>query len=843
MKRKIAFTLFTSALAFAAPAFADEQAPAAAGASAQNSIGDIVVTARRREESSLKVPVSVTAFGAETLRNKSINTPEDLIAHTPGLTLYSGNAQRSDGYFFIRGQGATYGSQPGVITYINEVPVYELPSQGTTAQFFDLSGVQVLKGPQGTLFGRSTTGGAVLLTSQRPTNDLGGNLEVRFGNYNYKEVLGALNVPIIKDKLLLRVAGDFVRRTGFTQSNASNQYIQASGQDLDDKHREYYRVSLLAKPVDGIENLLIFSGQDVNEHGGSVVLKEFNPLWTSPVNFGPPFGVVNVPFYNPGSPLTQGVVGGLCAAISAPGAVAACTAQRLGMISNLVNGTNAELARLAAGGSVRQTDIPQALHQINNAKNITNTTTLHQDGVGVLGDITIKNIFATNAVGTSAANWELSGVGAAAAYNGWNVVNGAVVPYSGDSQAFFQNFSDEFQVQGHSKLLDWTVGYYYSFKKVPSSVGNFFTTFGNALNAYAPLPSPNGQFALNVRSADKGVYAQGTLHPFEGASITAGVRRSNYSQEQTNAQMVFAPGGFTPSPTTVALPYLNQGATSYNFAADYKPMNGMLVYATTRRGFKPGGINQYPATNFPAFQPSFSPEIITDYEAGVKYAWRGPIAGRVSLAGFTDQYSNIQRNFTYTLPGGSGGVFTQVQNIAAGSIKGFELESEFRIGSKLTVGANAAYTDAKYTSWPGSQTTVPTAAFPLGVTTQNVNKAFTNTPKFTWSINARYLLIDEPTLGQVAVSGNYYHQSFAVVDDAFYEDPEHNGAQKAYGLLNLRADWTNVAGKPFDLFVNGTNVANKTVKVGAAGLLSAVGYMGLIYNEPRMVSGGVRVHF
>ena len=89
MNRKFVITLMTSALAFTTPAFADEAAPAA-GASAQNSMGDIVVTARRREESSLKVPVSVTAFGAETLRTKSINTPDDLVSHTPSLSITAG---------------------------------------------------------------------------------------------------------------------------------------------------------------------------------------------------------------------------------------------------------------------------------------------------------------------------------------------------------------------------------------------------------------------------------------------------------------------------------------------------------------------------------------------------------------------------------------------------------------------------------------------------------------------------------------------------------------------------------------------------------------------------------
>ena len=865
MNRKFVITLMTSALAFTTPAFADEAAPAA-GASAANAFSDIVVTARRREESSLKVPVSVTAFGAETLRTKSINAQEDLAAHTPGLSLVSGNAQRSDGNFFIRGQGQTYGSQPGVITYMNEVPAFNISYLGTTAQFFDLSNIQVLKGPQGTLFGRSTTGGAVLLTSQRPTNDLGGNLQVSYGNYNAINIQGAVNVPIIKDKVLLRVAGDFTRRKGFTTS-------LASGQDLDDKHRESWRVSLLVKPVDGIENLTIVSGQDVNEHGGSTVLAEFNPDWTTSVNFagigaklqgaadafyapGKPlanpgtyaflsgkaslftgYGTQDVPLYQSGNLYTGALLGVTC------NFNPVCTGQRVGEINSLVGATNAELARVGAGGSIRLTAIPQRLNMAGVFQNITNTTTFRQDGAGVLGDVTIKNIFSTNRVTNPHADWELSGVGGAWANNGLNASNGTLVPYTAGSQDFLQNFTDEFQIQGHKKILDWTVGYYYSFQKVPSTIGALFGTFNNATNNNQPIPASSGQFAFNKRASDKGVYAQGTLHPFEGASITAGIRRSNYTQSQDNAVEVFTGGTYVPG-ALVPNPYVNQAATSYNFAADYKPMDGMLVYATTRRGFKPGGVNPAASVAFPEFKANFEPEIVTDYEAGVKYAWRGPVAGRVSAAVYDTEYSGIQRNATYALPGGAG-VFTQVENAAQGRIQGFELESEFRY-QKLTVGLNAAYTKAHYTTWEGcGETNIWTGSGNTCAVGDiaNVAAPFTNTPKFTYSISAKYLVIDEAAIGQVSVSGNWYHQSFDVVDDNYIQDPQLNGGQKAYGLLNLRVDWNNVVGKPIDLFLNATNVANKVYKVGTADLYKAIGYVANIYGEPRMVSGGVRVHF
>src|SRR3546814_831176 len=85
-------------------------------------------------------------------------------------------------------------------------------------QIYDLASVQVLKGPQGTLFGKSSTGGAVLFTPIKPSNEFGGYIDTQIGNYDMLELQGALNVPIIKDVLAVRFAGDVVRRDGFTKS-------------------------------------------------------------------------------------------------------------------------------------------------------------------------------------------------------------------------------------------------------------------------------------------------------------------------------------------------------------------------------------------------------------------------------------------------------------------------------------------------------------------------------------------------------------------------------------------------------------------------------------------------
>src|SRR3546814_6250126 len=167
----------------------------------------------------------------------------------------------SNSTYTIRGQGKAV-TGPGlqsVITYFNEVP---LPSIGSFAPTFDVSNVQVLKGPQGTLFGRNTTGGAVLVYSALPTYDLEGYAEVEVGNYNKREFQGALNIPIIDDVLAIRLAADIDRRKGFTKN-------LGPGGDTDDAHMDAFRVSVRFQPTDWIRNDLVFDHTriDTNAQG------------------------------------------------------------------------------------------------------------------------------------------------------------------------------------------------------------------------------------------------------------------------------------------------------------------------------------------------------------------------------------------------------------------------------------------------------------------------------------------------------------------------------------------------------------------------------------------------
>lgn len=192
---------------------------AGADQAAQAAPGEIIVTARRTEEKLQDVPVAITAFDQDSLTQRSITSSFDLARSVPGLVVSanSGNASLPD--FSIRGRGQFFGAASGSVeTYFAEVPLsapFQIPT--LPPQFFDLQSVQVLKGPQGTLFGRNTTGGAVLFVPQAPTDKFEGYVRAQLGDFGNKQLEAAINVPL-GDMAALRLAGFYWKRDGYLKT-------------------------------------------------------------------------------------------------------------------------------------------------------------------------------------------------------------------------------------------------------------------------------------------------------------------------------------------------------------------------------------------------------------------------------------------------------------------------------------------------------------------------------------------------------------------------------------------------------------------------------------------------
>ena len=246
-------------MAASMPSFSDD-APAAEGSESSPELQQIVVTARRRTEALGDVPVAVTAFTQAALTARSITSAFDLSRAVPGLTVNADSGNGGLPAFSIRGKGQNYGAAAGSVeTYFAEVPLsapFQMPT--LPPQFFDLQSLQVLKGPQGTLFGRSTTGGAVVIVPQAPTDQFSGYTRLQGGTYGDFQAEAAVNLPIDAGKVDLRLAGFEWQRNGYMHNRAG--VIDAAtgtvlpAQTYDNQDVTEFRGTLLVRAVEGLEN-------------------------------------------------------------------------------------------------------------------------------------------------------------------------------------------------------------------------------------------------------------------------------------------------------------------------------------------------------------------------------------------------------------------------------------------------------------------------------------------------------------------------------------------------------------------------------------------------------------
>jgi len=222
---------------------------------------EIIVTARRQAESLQSVPLSIQAFGDQTLREQAITQVSDLTRLVPGLTAQPTFAGKSVLILAIRGQRQGLGNiayDPPVSVYSDEM--LQSRPHGLNDGFFDLESVQVLKGPQGTLFGRNTTGGAILITSKAPTDRFEGYLDGTVGNYGLVRLESALNLPITSS-LAIRVAGVITRHDGYINDPAVSRRVE-------DQNTQSWRASLRFSPVgSALENRLVLSGFHERDSG------------------------------------------------------------------------------------------------------------------------------------------------------------------------------------------------------------------------------------------------------------------------------------------------------------------------------------------------------------------------------------------------------------------------------------------------------------------------------------------------------------------------------------------------------------------------------------------------
>ncbi|WP_336969752.1 TonB-dependent receptor [Sphingobium aromaticiconvertens] len=623
----------------AAPQAAAEPATTGAQSSRGSISDDIVVTARRTEERLQNVPVAVTAFGTEQLTERRILTESDLQSVTPGLTVRQSSSSNQLS-LSLRGQSidAYSYSAPAVLTYFNEV------QQGgvTATSFFDLQSIQVVKGPQGTLFGRNATGGAVLYQTQAPTRNFEGYGRAGYGNYDNRELEGAINVPLGTFGAF-RVSGKLQKRDGF-QHNLYN------GGRLNSVDSQVIRGSLLIAPEgSGFENKTVYQHGFFGGNSGGIKLQNF---------------------YTPGQTNNGNALNATAAALYPAGFINFTTDARVRQLG--FDGIADYLQKQQKIGFYDFYNDADGRHRAKQ-DTVSNTTSFD-----LSDNLVIKNIFGYNNV-VSRDKSDVDG-------SPFQIVTLGAADTMRFNYVFrTRQVSDELQLQG--KAFDEKLSYIFGLFGSKETQGQ--QALYNIGGDY-PQPGPAGApFQYNFKSIDKSraVFGQATYAVAPELNVTLGGR---YTWEKIRIEQL--PGdlyqsiGIGPRSEKFSKP-------SWNVGIDYHITDSLMVYANHRGSWRTGGFNGTSLDTIDGVMVpnAFKPETTYDFEIGAKFAGQiGGLPARFNVALYDQYVKNVQRTVYIAVTAVSG-------NVAKARVTGAELDGQITLASWLQVGGAFNYTNARYT--------------------------------------------------------------------------------------------------------------------------------------------------
>jgi iron complex outermembrane receptor protein len=853
-------------LCIAGPTFADDAAggadetappPAAAQTSSAPELSEIIVTARRVEERLQDVPISITVFNQEQLTNRNVVNASDLALYTPSLSANTNFGQENTS-FAIRGFVQDAGTPPSVGVYFADVVALRGPTQGTQAgdgagpgSFFDLQNVQVLKGPQGTLFGRNTTGGAVLFVPQKPTSNFEGYVEASAGDYDMQRVQAAVNLPV-SDSLRVRVALDHNQRNGY-EINISGIGPPSYG-DVD---YTSVRLSAVWDITANIENYTIGSYTHSDTDGSVQKLIGCNPAGLNPTS---------------------------------PAAIGQGIGNFAGILS--CNQLASEAARGASFYDVEAAAAsPESLIQ---TWQIINTTTWTAND-----NLKIKNIasygqYRDNQLSPLfGTNWNSSTLpqpypeiffrGVPALFTG-------IFPIPGGDSADQSTYTEELQFQGNTpdQKLTYQAGAYLEWSDPLALIGNqspqlvqctnvasfnCIDGIGSAISAVESealgFPVPVHVGAVNYTAGetwyrDRGLYAQSTYSLTDQLKLTGGLRETWDDQRATatrtsNSFAVLPP--YTPGPTTVCTDP-NESPSCYQSLEkrsdkptwlvdlDYKLVDDVLLYAKYARGYRAGGV----FSNAPVDHRTFDPEKVDSYEGGIKTTFAEPIHGLFNVAVFYNNFTNQQLQLGFnpaTLADGFPAPVsptTAIINAGKSRIYGAEVELSVTPIDGVTIDTNYTYLNATIQSINAYSTDDPN--YQPATNAIKAGAPLALSPKNKVSVEADYRFPLPSTVGRVIFGTTFTHTD-KQLSDYNYLDPavvalfgQNLSFLPATNLLNLNLAWNSIMGSSVDVSAFVTNVTQDKYYSFIPGLGSAqLGMETAVLGLPRMYGARIRYTF
>lgn len=827
---------------------------------------EIIVTATKREASLQEVPLAVTSFSAETMKNDGVFNIVDLNAATPGLntaTLDQGSPSGANINIrgFVGADDILLSVDPAVTTYLDGAAMQN--GFGLRANFFDLERVEILKGPQGTLYGKNNTGGSINLISRKADFEgVHGFLTADVGNYSNFDFTGAVNVPLIQDVAAVRIAAQRNSRDGFGKHTDTCYSLPANApgldpgtagescsgsQDLGDDEEWNFRGNLLIQPNEKVTVSIVgdFSEFDQNDN----MLKWVG--WVARENIDvAPEGTRQA-----GSELYGIQPDDL-------------TDAQLDFVDDYI--LNTLLPSFAddpfdsAGGNASQAGFGRARGDVGSSSvfdkskvwGVSTTVTIDLNEATSLKSITSYREFDND------RNTEIGGT--------------PFIIHESPQDGWGDMITQEFNLSGENLggALRWIGGAFYS-----SEEGNDgSTSFARPAHSGAPWGAVRGELENKAWA----VFAQAEYDLTPDLTFTAGGRYTKETRDMRLASHVirgvwdpitktstpvptggFPPqnicltgGGFTDTPLEdktapagsfvvdgcgIDYPKLDASGSSWTFALNYDINDDLMVYARSSRGFRSGAqplrdIN-FGITSFDIdfARQQLRPEKVQDIEIGFKGDFLDNRA-RANLAVFTAKFDDKHEAFLQ--PGAA--LSTVLQNAAEAEINGLELEVLASPLNGLTLRGTLAWLDAKYKKFEEVQ---PNAGG-LGIAevVDRAGDTLEGTREWTYSLMSRY----ETPIGDIGTLGLQANWSWAskAEEDRFSTVllAANRGQTELFeifdrgndsrGLLNMRVDF-EIPDWGANIAFYCTNCTDKTIWQQGAGLASRQ-YISQLVGPPRM---------
>jgi iron complex outermembrane receptor protein len=796
---------------------------------------EIIVSARRQEESVQEIPISITVVDQETMANNNVFSSVDLKQFTPSLAVNTrfGPDQAS---FAIRGFTQELRTTASVGFYFAEVVAPRGGGSVTAGDgagpgaFFDLQNVLVLKGPQGTLFGRNTTGGAILLTPQEPTNQLEGYIEGSAGDYDMRRVQGVVNIPF-SDNVRARFGVDTMQRDGYLKN------ISGVGpKDLADTDYISARASVIWEITDAVENYTILSYTD-SENNGFV---------TKLIACGP-----SGAWYNPG---------GQC---------------------------NAQLA--SQGGDFYKV----ASLTKNPSSELKQWQVINKTSWSINDDLTFKNILSyadllqTNRTSVYGIAYTYPG-GGRYGFTESNQIPGGIPTNSQVS------FVEEMQLQGYAMDgdLTWQAGLYFENSRPDGvsgsqSVNQLYCATYDPLNPGSALCASIGgtlgrlggisRQAGTIEYTTQAAYTEMTFDITDQWKVTGGLR---YTRDEVEAKVKDAriwtdfpiipnaPGVVGSGPSllpgyrcvynSITNPGINDCRDELDQSSeavtglidfDYFATEDVMLYAKYSRGYRMGAINLFGGNPYRVFEP----ETVDAFEVGAKTKFGGPVPGTLNIAAFYNELSDQQLQVGYVFLNGNTPT-TGIDNAGKSVIQGVEVESSFMLLEDLNLTLSYTYldTELKEATPPGVPAFGPLAGFlPPGTRMSPAGNAILSSssvegehlsfsPRHSVVVGLNYRLPLSAEIGDVSVGAVY---SYTAEQLSTAPNTSPYAWLPSYEIVNFNANWRSIMGSNFDAGLFVTNAFDEEYINYVPGNYYSVGIeMGAV-GVPRMWGGKVRYNF